>query len=151
MHCVFLILSIIRLLSHQYRSVENLLFCDCFCIYEIQAVEIKVSIDVHILVRLIKNLPSDVVVDLLLHFLKLLKCNLLFVFLVPAILILFVYFLLQFFSNFFVFVDHTHSVLTNALIVISRVGLYGLQVLIIRKILVLFNQIWSPICRRFHQ
>jgi uncharacterized membrane protein YecN with MAPEG domain len=76
---------------YHHCAVIDFLFSDSFSVNKVQAIEIDVSIDIYILVNFIEYLPSDIIVDLLLHLLELLECYLLLVFLVPTILVLLVH------------------------------------------------------------
>lgn len=83
------------LLPHQQCNIINLLFSDGFCIHDVKAIQINELVSVVVLVNFIEYLPSDIVVNLLLHFLVLLEGDFLVnVGLVLACLILFVYLLL---------------------------------------------------------
>ena len=78
----------------------------CFGVQEIEAVKINVAIGVIVLVYFVKDLPGNIIIDLLLHLLKLFKSNLfLRVLLVAAILVLFVNFMLKILSHLLILLD----------------------------------------------
>ena len=79
------------LLSNHHSAIVDFLLGDSLSVDEVEAVEINIPVHIHILVNFVENLPSYIVVDLLLHFLELFESDLFFIFLEPAILVLFVY------------------------------------------------------------
>ena len=81
------------------------LFCYCLGINEIQTVKIDVFVDVIILINLIKQLPCNIIIYLLLHLLILLKSYLFFILFVSICLVFFVNFMLQTIADFFIFIQ----------------------------------------------
>lgn len=101
-------LRVSLLVSSEKSNIIDFLFTNGLSINDIEAVEVDIPVNIMLLVNLIEDLPGNIIVDLLLHFLELFKGNLFFVFLVSALLVLPVNFSLKTFTNFFIFFDHTH-------------------------------------------
>lgn len=132
------------LLPNHHAAIIDFLFGDSLCVDEVEAVEIDVSVHIHVLVNFIKNLPSYIVVYLLLHFLELFESDLLFIFLEPAILVLFVDLQLQIFAHFFILFNNPQSVLSHGFVIVSARLRNSLEVLLLRKGFALFDHVRGP-------
>jgi len=85
----------------------------------------------------IKDLPGDIIVDLLFHLLKLLESYLFFIFLVPTLLILSVNFRLQTLPDLLVLFDYTHAFIHHELLDVHGArfaGRHSLQILLVGKL-----------------
>ena len=132
------------LLPNHHATIVDFLLGDSLCIDEVEAVQIDVSVHIHILVNFVENLPSYIVVYLLLHFLELFESDLLFIFLEPAILVLFVDLQLQIFADFFVLFNNPQSVLPHGFVIVSARLRNSLEVLLLRKGFALFDHVRGP-------
>ena len=132
------------LLPNHHATIVDFLLSNSLCVNEIEAVEIDVSVHIHVLVNFIENLPCYIVVYLLLHFLELFESDLFFIFLEPAILVLFVDLQLQIFSHFFVLFNNPQSMLPHGFVIVSARLRNSLEVLLLRKGFALFDHVRGP-------
>ena len=93
--------------SDAFAKIINLLLCDGLCIHYFKTVQIDYLLYIVVLIHFVEDLPGNVVVDLLEHFLKLILCD--SIFLVRTVFaadVFFIGFLLKLSSNLFIFINN---------------------------------------------
>ena len=130
------------LFSNHHPAIVDLLLGDSCSVDEVEAVEINIPANIYILVNFVENLPSYIVVYMLLHFLVLFESDLFFnIFLEFAILVLFVRLKLQIFAQFFILFDNPQSMLPHGFVIVSALLGNSLEVLLLGKGFALFDHV----------
>jgi hypothetical protein len=104
-----------RLLSQQ-GNVVDLLLADGFGVYQIKAIQINILVNIMIGIGLIKDLPGDIIIDLLLHFLELLKCYFFFILFISTLLVFPVNLGLETLTNFLELVNDAQTLVQHILL-----------------------------------
>lgn len=99
--------STINSFSYAFTKIVNLLLCNGLCIHYLKAIQIDNLFNIIVLINFIKDLPSNIVVYLLEHFLELILSN--SVFFIRTIFtadVLFIGFLLKLSPYLFIFINN---------------------------------------------
>ena len=93
--------------SNAFTKIVNLLLSYGLCVHYFKAVQIDYLLNIVVFIYFVEDLPGNIVVDLLKHFLELILSNpIFFVGTVFTTDILFICLLLKLGSNFFIFINN---------------------------------------------